>query len=77
MPIFEFECRECGKVAEFLVRNTETDKSPVCPSCKSNNLIRVFSMPKLQKFGTPAPGHTCCGREQRCDSASGGSCCGS
>ncbi len=30
MPLFDFECRNCGKVFETLVRPGET---PACPAC--------------------------------------------
>lgn len=78
MPIFEYKCRDCGKVSEFLVRGTGGNNNFVCSACQSHNLVRIYSMPSLQKFGTPEPGKTCCGREERCDSSPcspGGTCC--
>ncbi|MBN1367471.1 MAG: zinc ribbon domain-containing protein [Dehalococcoidales bacterium] len=78
MPIFEYKCQDCGKTSEFLIHNTDRDNNFVCSFCKSANLVRLFSIPSLQKFGTPEPGKTCCGQDERCDSAPcspGGSCC--
>ena len=30
MPIYEYECRHCGKVAEQVVLNPRTEVIPVC-----------------------------------------------
>ena len=35
MPIFDFNCNECGKVFEKLVR--AADIPPECPSCGTKN----------------------------------------
>jgi len=40
MPIFDFECRQCGHEFEALVR---TGDVPACPSCKSEDLKRLLS----------------------------------
>lgn len=48
MPLFEYECRECGKHFEALV--TEA-RRPMCPSCKSENLEKLVSV-----FGVGGPG---------------------
>ena len=48
MPIYEYECRECGHRFELIVRLNE---SPGCPSCHSANLERLISL-----FAVDAPG---------------------
>ena len=40
MPIFDFECRQCGHEFEALVR---TGDVPACPRCKSEDLKRLLS----------------------------------
>jgi putative FmdB family regulatory protein len=40
MPIFDFECRQCGHEFEALVR---TGDVPSCPKCKSEELKRLLS----------------------------------
>ena len=35
MPIFDFDCKECGNTFERLVR--AADIPPECPSCGSKN----------------------------------------
>jgi putative FmdB family regulatory protein len=41
MPIYEYECRECGHRFEAIVRVTD---SPNCPSCDGTALDRLISM---------------------------------
>lgn len=40
MPIFEFECRDCGNGFEELTRGQE---KICCPHCKSRNLSKLIS----------------------------------
>jgi len=41
MPIYEFECEDCGTVfEEFLLRK---DEEVVCKNCKSKNIKRLIS----------------------------------
>jgi putative FmdB family regulatory protein len=40
MPLFEFECRDCGHVFEVLVRGSI---SASCPRCHGPNLDRLLS----------------------------------
>ena len=41
MPLYEFECLDCGQSFETLVRNPN---SPICPGCQGHNLKRLLSM---------------------------------
>jgi putative FmdB family regulatory protein len=41
MPLYEFECLDCGQYFEALVRDA---KSPaLCPTCQSQNLEQLLS----------------------------------
>jgi putative FmdB family regulatory protein len=40
MPLYEYECRQCGHRFEALVRASET---PACPACQSADLERAIS----------------------------------
>ena len=40
MPIFEYKCKKCGTVFEFLAR---AGQKPVCPACKSRRLEKLIS----------------------------------
>jgi len=44
MPIYEFECNDCGHEFEVLMRITEFDpKKVICEKCSSKNVSQVFS----------------------------------
>jgi putative FmdB family regulatory protein len=51
MPIFEFECLECGAVFEKLVRTTNSEPEVACPRCGARELEE-----KLSTFASPAKG---------------------
>ncbi|MGE4357102.1 MAG: zinc ribbon domain-containing protein [Candidatus Omnitrophota bacterium] len=64
MPLYEYECLDCGEKFTLLVRNSEEEKSIICQKCKSKNIKKLFSV-----FSA--------GREERQSSSSGPSCsCG-
>jgi putative FmdB family regulatory protein len=42
MPLFEFDCVDCGSAFEALVRGGE---SPSCPTCDSKELKKRLSVP--------------------------------
>ena len=66
MPLYDFRCKECGKVSEFLVANSDRRKL-ACPDCGSLNMERLISVPKLLKERPNTAGTTCCGRTERCE----------
>ena len=67
MPIYEYRCRACGAVTEFLVGVGE-DTIIVCADCGSVDMEKIMSPASFLDRG-PArrPGSTCCGRDERCD----------
>jgi putative FmdB family regulatory protein len=40
MPLFEYECRDCGKPFEAFVT---ADRVATCPSCEGTNLRKLLS----------------------------------
>ena len=40
MPIYEYQCCDCGKDFEYLVLGKE---KPDCPSCDSKNVAKLMS----------------------------------
>jgi putative FmdB family regulatory protein len=55
MPLFEYECRGCGRQFEYLTRGGQ---SPSCPSCESANLQKLLSVFAVSTNGgtsDPAP----------------------
>jgi putative FmdB family regulatory protein len=65
MPLFEYECRDCGRQFEYLTREGQ---SAVCPSCQGEKLQKLLSV-----F---AVGSTAAGSE-RATFPSGTGACGS
>jgi len=43
MPIYEFYCRHCHRVFNFLSRAIDTAKTPACPRCGRGDLTRRVS----------------------------------
>ena len=42
MPIYDFKCKECGKVSEIIIRSTGV-QAISCPGCGSNDMERLIS----------------------------------
>jgi len=42
MPIFEYKCKKCGHVMEFLEKSSSTHKH-ICERCKSSDMQKLFS----------------------------------
>ena len=79
MPIYEYECADCGKISEILVRG-ELNNDIKCPKCRGSNLKKLITASyAIRMNGMSNTSSTCCGRDERCDSppcGSGGGCCG-
>jgi putative FmdB family regulatory protein len=43
MPIYEFECANCGKPFEALVLISRKIGEVTCPTCKSQNITKKIS----------------------------------
>ena len=43
MPIYEYECRDCGRQFQSLVMKKEDAEKLLCPACGSRNLRRLIS----------------------------------
>jgi len=43
MPIYEYQCEDCGKISEFLLIKSEQPFTPQCKRCKSKKMARVLS----------------------------------
>jgi putative FmdB family regulatory protein len=44
MPIYEFYCRKCNTIYNFLSRSIQPDKRPNCPLCKKVKLDKQVSL---------------------------------
>ena len=45
MPLYEFECRECEKTFETLIRSEKELAETACPECSSAKVERLLSVP--------------------------------
>jgi len=45
VPLYEFECRDCGHQFEVFASFSQKEKGlkPSCPKCESQNASQVFS----------------------------------
>lgn len=80
MPIYEYQCKKCGRIGEFLVGVGQEKLEIKCKHCGSKNLNKIFSKSNISTKGHligSQGGKTCCGREERCDTppcSDGGVC---
>ncbi len=69
MPIYEYECRRCGKGFEHLARLTAArDDAVPCPACGARETTRKFSVfavgvAEARPAQGAMPGWCACGRE--------------
>jgi putative FmdB family regulatory protein len=66
MPIYEYECNQCGKPFEKIVRFSEADQIPACPKCESKDthkkISAVFSF-GISGFGAISSSSDGCGSQ--------------
>jgi len=80
MPVYEYQCNNCGKISEFLVGVTQEKVEIKCKYCGSEELNKIFSKSNVSRSGhliASQGGKTCCGRDERCDTppcSDGGIC---
>jgi putative FmdB family regulatory protein len=73
MPIFEYNCKECGNQFESLVFGNEV---PKCPKCQSNKIGKLMSpCGFISKGSLGAPSKKSAGTSG-CGSCSASSCSG-
>lgn len=44
MPMYEYQCNNCGEVFEEIVRFSEADLLPVCPTCGARETRKKISV---------------------------------
>ncbi len=75
MPIYEYRCKDCGGISEFIVFGK--DDEVYCRSCNSQDLEKLLSAHNTTSSGssfTSGPPAGCCGSPNSCGNP--GSCCG-
>jgi putative FmdB family regulatory protein len=43
MPIYEYECEDCGRITSALVMKAEEEEDVRCEACDSDSLVRIMS----------------------------------
>ena len=56
MPLYEYRCPDCGETFDKIVRFSESDKTPVCPSCGEKNAQKLISAGAV--IGVSSSGNT-------------------
>jgi putative FmdB family regulatory protein len=59
MPIFEYECKKCGRLFEELVMGSPVEVA--CPSCGSTDLDKLISAIAKKCQGCSSSGGASCG----------------
>jgi len=54
MPIYEYQCKGCGKVIEVLEKSGSGEH--VCPDCGREKMERIFSAFGVEKGGSRSSG---------------------
>lgn len=54
MPVYEFFCKKCNTIFNFLSQSVNTAATPPCPKCKQKKMERQVSMFAISKGQTEA-----------------------
>jgi len=44
MPLYEYICNDCGQPFEKMMRFSEANQIPVCPTCSGSNTKKKLSL---------------------------------
>jgi putative FmdB family regulatory protein len=72
MPLYEYNCEDCGQHAEILVRGQET---PHCPACEGTRLQRTLSTFAVSTGGRSSSSASTPGACGRCGDPRGPGAC--
>jgi putative FmdB family regulatory protein len=64
MPLYEYQCNDCGKDFEKMVRFSEANQNQPCPSCQGQDTkkkISSFASLGGSLGGTSVPASSSCG----------------
>lgn len=60
MPLYEYECEDCGETFETLVSAGKKDQTKTCPACGSENTERMLSTFAVGTAKSSSECATCC-----------------
>jgi putative FmdB family regulatory protein len=83
MSIYEYICKNCGKVVELLQPMGQNQAGQSCPVCGSADFVKKISVANIgganigrENRGGQAEAGLCCGRSERPSGCVPGGCCG-
>lgn len=59
MPIYEYQCSDCGNHYEQIRRMSEADTNLECPKCRSNRVRRQLSSFATSSGPSSLPANPC------------------
>jgi len=71
MPVFDYQCKECGSRYDVYHKVREVAEDVVCPSCGSHSYTRLISAPMIAMAGSSVSASDSASNE-----SSGAGCCG-
>ncbi len=69
MPLYDYQCKECGEVFELIVRFSEANQIQICPKCESKNTQRKLSV--VASFTVSSSGASNSASSSSCNSSGG------
>ena len=67
MPIYEYQCSDCGKVSEILMGICDESDALQCKHCGSTEINKKLTAATIATHYSRPKGKTCCGRDERCE----------
>jgi putative FmdB family regulatory protein len=78
MPIYEYRCKQCKFVNEFLSKMGDKGETLSCKNCGSNNLEKMLSVASISTSSFSNSDKECCEKNEGCTGMPCGTgCCNS
>jgi len=71
MPIYDYQCSDCGKTYDVFHKVREVKEDVVCPNCDSTAHVRLISAPSFSMNGSSAGSYS----SESAPSCTDGACC--
>jgi putative FmdB family regulatory protein len=76
MPVYDYQCSDCGITYDVLHKVREIKEDIVCPDCNSTTHVRLISAPGFSMNGSSAGSYVSESAPSRTDGACCGGSCG-
>ncbi len=61
MPLYEYVCNDCGQPFEKMMRFSELNQTPTCPTCAGTNTRKQISLFATSGTSSSSAGSSSCG----------------